>query len=72
MIHTLFRRDISPRNGCIGCAYFKDDPTFIERSLQGLTSFSSAYASVRSADGLCIRHDVLVNGLRRCENFVRA
>jgi len=42
---------------CGICRHFRNDPAYLEAVLKGLTSFSSAYASVRGNDGLCTRHD---------------
>ena len=41
---------------CATCRYFQVDPLTIERLVPGLRSFGSGFASVRSEDGLCLRH----------------
>jgi len=55
--------------GCEPCAHFCDDPADLERELPGLAALSSGHASVRAQDGLCLRHDLLINGRRRCHAF---
>lgn len=57
---------------CRGCSQFCDDPTAVERALPGLAALSSAHASVRAGDGLCLLHDVVTNGVRGCPAFVPA
>jgi len=54
---------------CRGCRHFKDDPSWLETALPGLTIFSSSHASVRSSDGLCLHHDRLIDGRQRCAGF---
>ena len=55
--------------GCQGCAHFLTDPALIEAALPGLAILSSAHASVRGQDGLCVLHDRLIDGRRRCASF---
>ncbi len=57
------------RETCFSCIYFCDDPTMLEQALPGLAVLSSGSASVRAQDGLCLRHDLLINGRRRCTDF---
>lgn len=54
---------------CFSCRHFCDDPAAVERALPGLAALSSAHASVRGRDGLCLLHDVVTNGARRCAQF---
>jgi hypothetical protein len=54
---------------CFGCARFHNDVATVERHLPGLSSFSSAHASVRADDGLCARHETWINGRRACADF---
>jgi hypothetical protein len=42
---------------CAGCRHFCSSPQQIESQLPGMRSLGSAHASVRAADGLCLRHD---------------
>jgi hypothetical protein len=57
------------RESCFPCAYFCDDPARTEAELPGLATFSSAHASVRAQDGLCLVQDRVINGRRRCAAF---
>ena len=41
---------------CRTCRYFESDPQQLEKLIPGLISLSSAHASVRADDGLCMRH----------------
>jgi len=54
---------------CLACAHFCDDPVRIEAELPGLAILSSAHASARSSDGLCLRRSVIANARGRCEDF---
>jgi hypothetical protein len=54
---------------CRLCRHFCDDPQRLERELPGLSALSSYHAAVRAEDGLCLRHDRLVNGRSRCTAF---
>ncbi len=69
-----FRAALKPRAdgppGCFGCAHFHNDTETIQRVLPGISSFSSAHASVRADDGLCARHDTLINGRGSCADFL--
>ena len=60
------------RPTCFGCAYFRNDRESIESALPGLSSFSSATASVRADDGVCTLHETIVNGRRACGGYVLA
>jgi uncharacterized membrane protein YadS len=65
-------RSAAPAPGCEPCARFCRDSQVMEDALPGMSSLSSAHASVRGGDGLCLAHKRLINGLRRCENFRRS
>jgi len=54
---------------CAGCAHFVDDPARIEAMVPGLTVMGSAYASVRSDDGICLEHDLIVSARDVCARF---
>lgn len=54
---------------CRGCAHFCNDGVELERAVAGLASLSSAYASVRGDDGLCLEHDRLVGVRFGCSSF---
>lgn len=59
----------SSHQSCRGCAHFDCQEVSAEAALAGLAVLSSGHASVRSADGLCLRHDMLTNGRKRCPDF---
>jgi len=54
---------------CAGCAHFVNDPAQIEALIPGLTAMGSARASVRSDDGICRVHDLIVSARDSCERF---
>jgi hypothetical protein len=58
-----------PKRACRFCAHFRDDPDYLESVLPGLSSLSSARASVRAADGLCLYHDRFVSARSDCADF---
>jgi hypothetical protein len=56
---------------CADCRYFLNDPHVLEREIAGLSSLSSARASVRADDGICVRHDRMTGRRFWCrEHFV--
>ncbi len=68
------RDALLPRSGegCASCLHFCTEAGWIEAHLPGLSSLSSAHASVRGEDGLCLSHNRLINGRRRCANYEAA
>ncbi len=54
---------------CFACVHFCDDPRRVEAELPGLGVLSSGHASVRARDGMCVAHQRIVNGRRRCADF---
>jgi hypothetical protein len=61
----------SPRPAsCASCRQFNDRPLDIEAALPGLSSLSSAYAAVRSDDGICALHDRYVAASSICAAHV--
>ncbi len=54
---------------CGACRHFRNDPGYLEEAFAGLTSLSSAYGSVRSDDGLCLRHDRYLTARSSCADF---
>ncbi len=54
---------------CRDCRHFRNDPAFLEAAYKGLPSLSSAWASVRSDDGLCGRHDRYLTADSFCADF---
>jgi hypothetical protein len=60
----------SPRAGsCASCRHFNDRPLDIEAALPGLSSLSSAFATVRSDDGICAVHDRYVAASSVCAAY---
>jgi hypothetical protein len=55
---------------CRGCAHFRNDPAYLEAAFPGLASMSSAYAAVRSDDGLCLRHDRYLSASSSCRDLL--
>lgn len=51
---------------CRTCRHFRNDPAFLEAAFPGLTSMSSGYGSVRSDDGICLRHDCYLGARASC------
>jgi hypothetical protein len=64
-------RDETPqtRRQCRNCRHFRNDPKYLETAFKGLTSLSSGYASVRSDDGICVRHDRYLSARSSCPDF---
>jgi hypothetical protein len=54
---------------CAGCRHFNGRPADIEAALPGLSSLSSAYAAVRSSDGICAVHDRYVAASSVCAAY---
>jgi hypothetical protein len=71
-IRSAMSRNDSAQETCFSCAHFCNEPARVEVELPGLATFSSAHASVRAQDGLCLEHDLVINGRRRCAHFSSA
>ena len=56
---------------CRECRHFSAAPAALEASLKGLASLSSAYAAVRSDDGLCLLHERYLTADSHCARFER-
>jgi len=54
---------------CADCRHFNGRPLDIEAALPGLSSLSSAYAAVRSNDGICAVHDRYVAASSVCASY---
>lgn len=54
---------------CHGFHHFRNDANYLETGFRGLTSLSSGYGSVRSDDGICVRHDRYLSARSSCANF---
>ncbi|MGC8490292.1 MAG: hypothetical protein ACP5SH_01020 [Syntrophobacteraceae bacterium] len=55
---------------CLECQYFQNSPDYLEAACKGLTVLSSAYASVRSEDGICVLQDLYLSANQCCNRFV--
>jgi hypothetical protein len=58
-----------PRRCCATCAHFRSDPRELEKRIPGLGSLGSAFAAVRSADGLCERHHLYLAASACCTGY---
>ena len=54
---------------CQKCAYFQNDPSFIEDAYPGLTTMGSGFASVRDRDGLCSYNQIYLSACDSCPSF---
>jgi hypothetical protein len=54
---------------CRSCRHFRNDAQYLEAAFAGLTSLSSAFGSVRSDDGICLRHDRYLSARSFCSDF---
>jgi hypothetical protein len=54
---------------CADCRHFNGQPLDIEAAFPGLSSLSSAYAAVRSDDGICAAHDRYVAASSVCAAY---
>jgi hypothetical protein len=62
-----------PAHGrCGACGYFRNDAAYLEAAIPGLSSLSSATASVRVQDGVCLRHDRYLSARASCTEFTPA
>jgi hypothetical protein len=58
-------------DSCADCCHFNGRPFDLEAALPGLSSLSSAYAAVRSNDGICALHDRYVAATSVCAGYSR-
>jgi len=49
--------------------HFEREPLALERSIPGLRSLGSGFASVRADDGLCRRHERYVSSHASCAGY---
>ncbi|MGA8705706.1 MAG: hypothetical protein WB646_01830 [Steroidobacteraceae bacterium] len=56
----------SVNSACAGCVHLQRAALELELRLPGLRTLSSAFASVRSGDGLCALHDRYVAASSVC------
>ena len=57
------------KNSCVSCCHFRNQPEYLERAIPGLSSMSSAYASVRGEDGICVKHDRYLSARSHCADY---
>jgi hypothetical protein len=57
---------MSATASCRTCRHFSDSAPAIEAAMPGLASLSSAYAAVRSDDGVCGVHHRLIGAAWSC------
>ena len=75
MLHalTMFNwnktKPIPSGGRCGACGNFCNDPGYLEKVMPGLTSMSSAHASVRADDGVCLLHDRYLSARSSCADF---
>ena len=67
LFHSIQLRNTG--NTCQQCAYFQNDPAFIEKNYPGLTVMSSGYASVRDRDGICSFNQIYLSAGDSCVHF---
>jgi hypothetical protein len=58
-----------PTRICLHCRHFRNAPRYLESVYKGLTSLSSAYASVRKDDGICVERDLYLSASAYCERY---
>jgi hypothetical protein len=54
---------------CGSCRHFRNDPAYLEAAMPGFSSLSSAFASVRADDGLCLMRDRYLSARASCARF---
>jgi hypothetical protein len=59
-------------SACRQCKHFQNDALEVEAALPGLSSLSSAYAAVRSSDGICAVHERYVAASSICATFTES
>jgi hypothetical protein len=62
----------SKNRTCFYCTQFRNSPAYLESVYKGLSSLSSAHASVRKDDGICLFHDVYLSANDWCDDFQAA
>ena len=54
---------------CLHCTHFRNSAAYLEATFKGLTALSSAHASVRKDDGVCLIHDIYLSADQYCRQF---
>ncbi|SRR5579883_2735411 len=66
----LAPEQVLPKDAACGsCCHFQNEPSFLEAEIAGLSALASAYASVRSDDGICGLHDTLTSAKFCCPQY---
>lgn len=60
---------VDPSNLCGICRHFRNDAAYLERAIPGLSSLSSATASVRADDGICELRGMYLSARASCAEF---
>jgi hypothetical protein len=60
------------RQRCLNCRHFRNGPRYLESVFKGMNILSSAYASVRGNDGICLLHDRYLSANACCDSFQSA
>jgi hypothetical protein len=66
------RKATAAERSCGSCRHFRNDPAYLEAVTPGLSSLSSAFASVRADDGLCLLRDRYLSARASCSRFAAA
>lgn len=72
MKRLSLKDDRSESRHCLYCSHFRNNPAYLEKIYKGLSSLSSAHASVRKDDGLCLQHNIYLCADNWCVNFKQA
>jgi hypothetical protein len=63
---------IEKKEKCLNCRHFRNNPRYLETVFKGLNVLSSAYASVRKDDGICVLHDLYLSADACCDSYQSA
>lgn len=65
-------RPSAPMRRCGLCRHFRNDARYLETAIPGLSSLSSASASVRADDGICTLRERYLSAHGACTDFAPA
>lgn len=60
----------NPQKACIDCRHFRNSPDYLESVFKGMTTLSSAHASIRKDDGICVLNDIYLSADSSCASFL--
>jgi hypothetical protein len=69
LARRIARPERPPQAECGCCRHFRNDAATIEATFAGLSSLSSATASVRADDGVCTLRDIYLSAAACCPRF---